>query len=193
MTREHIVRCSFMLLLLSACATRDNPNDGLARNKSEKSAPLAKDSATVLSAEVAVRHFLDASREGSKTRDSLSVLTSCGDNSGESYFPTTLLAGYSLLPSDIHGDTVVARATVVTVAEQDVDRRNGGFTARQRVREDVLEWDVIPSDDGQHWTVCNGLRFGYFGADSLTVWRPDGASYNSAKLLVDSIVKARGN
>jgi hypothetical protein len=121
-----------------------------------KAPPNARDSATITTAEVALRQFLDASREGSDTRDSLTALTRCGDESGEAYFPTTLLAGYSLLPSDIHGDTVASRAAVVTVAEQDVDRLTSRFNARQRVREDVLEWDVIPSDDGQHWAVCNG-------------------------------------
>lgn len=161
--------------------------------KREKVVPSAKDSATIREAEIALRHFLDASREGSPTRDSLAALTNCGDQSGESYFPTTILAGYSVLPSDIRGDTVIGHASVVTVAEQDVDRRNSGFSARQRIREDVLEWDVIPTEDGQHWVVCNGIRFGYFGADSLTTWRPDGASYTTARALVDSIVKARGN
>ncbi|MBC8086900.1 MAG: hypothetical protein H7Z40_06515 [Phycisphaerae bacterium] len=151
------------------------------------------DSAAIGSATVAMRQFLDASREGSPTRENLQALTSCGDSGGESYFPTTLLAGYALLPFDMHGDTVVARAAAVTVAEQDVDRRASGFTARIRVREDILEWDVIPTDQPDQWVVCNGIRFGYFGADSLTVWRPDGANYDKALSLVDSIVKARGN
>ena len=139
------------------------------------------------SAQLSFRHFLDASREGSATHDSLATLTTCGDDAGNSYFPTTLLAGYSLLPFDMHGDTVVARASVVTVAEQDIDRRSSRFTARQRVREDLLEWDVIPTDEPGKWVVCNGLRFGYLGADSLTTWRPDGASYQSARALAASI------
>lgn len=178
---------------ISACAGKNNDTAAELSGRHVKAPPAARDSGTIRSAEVALRHFLDASREGSNMRDSLPALTACGDQSGDSYFPTTLLAGYSIMPSDIHGDTVVARAAVVTVAEQDVDRRNNGFTARQRVREDVLEWDVIPTEDGQHWAVCNGLRFGYFGADSLTTWRPDGASYATARALVDSIVKARAN
>lgn len=151
------------------------------------------DSTAIRSAEGALRQFFDASREGSPTRDSLPILTACDDDGGGSWFPTTLLAGYSLLPFDMHGDTVVARASVVTVAEQDVDRRTSRFTARQRVREDVLEWDVVPSTNSSGWVVCNGLRFGYLGADSLTTWSPAGSSYATARALVDSIVTARGN
>lgn len=81
-----------------------------------------------------LRHFLDASREGSTTHDSLGALTQCGDQGSDdagAYFPTTLLAGYSLLPFDMHGDTVVGRASVVTVAEQAVDRSGSRFVARQ--------------------------------------------------------------
>ncbi|MEP6763954.1 MAG: hypothetical protein ABJB66_06570 [Gemmatimonadaceae bacterium] len=174
-----------------ACVNKSDQHE-LAAQKT-KGPPQALDSALVLNAQSVLRHFLDASREGSLTRDSLQALTNCGDDSGNSFFPTTLLAGYSLLPFEMHGDTVVARASVVTVAEQDVDRRSQRFNARQRVREDVLEWDVIPTEDNKHWVVCNGLRFGYFGADSLTTWFPDGASYATARGLIDSIVKARGN
>jgi hypothetical protein len=192
-SRGRLALCVAILLTPLAACSRNSSDD------SERSANTATppahtlDSVAVRSAEIALRHFLDASREGSATRDSLAALAACGDASGDSYFPTTLLAGYSLMPSDMHGDTVVGRASVVTVAEQDADRRTSRFNARQRVREDVLEWDIIPADDGQHWTVCNGLRFGYLGADSLTTWRPEGASYQTARALVDSIVKARAN
>lgn len=151
------------------------------------------DSAAVRSATVALQQFLDASREGSATRVNLAALTACDDGGGDGIFPSPLLAGYSLLPFDMRGDTVIARASVVTVAEQDVDRRTQGFTARLRVHEDVLEWDVIPTGQPNQWVVCNGIRFGYIGADSLTVWRPDGASYAQALRLVDSVVKARAN
>lgn len=179
-------------LSLAACGKRDAT---LASSSSNVRSTATKhiDSAAVKSAEVAFRHFLDASREGSTTHDSLAALTACGDDGGNSYFPMMLLAGYSLQPFDMHGDTVVARASVVTVAEQDIDRRTSRFNARQRVREDPLEWDVIPTDEPGKWVVCNGLRFGYVGADSLTTWRPEGASYKTARALADSIAKARAN
>ncbi|MGV3708045.1 MAG: hypothetical protein ACO1Q7_04330 [Gemmatimonas sp.] len=183
----------FSALLVAACQSRSDAPEQISSTNA-LAVPVANiDSAAVRSAEAALRSFLNASREGSSTRDRLAALTACGDGGSMPYFPTTLLAGYSVLPFDMHGDTVVARASVVTVAEQDVDRRTSNFVARQRVREDVLEWDVIPTDEPGHWVVCNGLRFGYFGADSLTTWRPEGASYQSARALVDSIVRARGN
>lgn len=179
------------LLSLAACNTRDTAQRSPANTQAERAKHL--DSAAIKSAEVAFRHFLDASREGSSTHDSLGPLTACGDDGANTYFPSMLLAGYSLQPFDMHGDTVVARASVVTVGEQDIDRQTQHFTARQRVREDPLEWDVIPADEPGRWVVCNGLRFGYIGADSLTTWRPQGASYRTARVLADSIGKARGN
>lgn len=148
------------------------------------------DPVALASAERAVRAFLDASRETTPDRVALDSLTACGDG-GQAYFPSTLLAGYSLLPFETRGDTIVGRAEVVTVAEVDVDRRAGDrFIARERVRSDVLEWDVIPVDD-RRWVVCNGLRFGARGADSLTTWRPEGASYDHARRVADSIAAVR--
>jgi hypothetical protein len=97
------------------------------------------------------------------------------------------------LPTEIRDGVLVGRADVVTVAEQDVDRRaTDRFVARERVARAVLEWDLVPVDDGG-WAVCNGLRFGYRGSDSLTTWRPDGRSYQSARMRADSIVSARSN
>jgi hypothetical protein len=152
------------------------------------------DSATIRAAETALLHWLAASREGAASAGAAFAPTlpaaDCGDGGG-SWFPSTLLADYTLLPSEFRGDTIVGRAEVLTVAEQDVDRRAANrFVARQRIQRTVLEWDVIPTDDG-HWAVCNGLRFGYRGSDSLTTWRPDGASYQTARALADSIVAAR--
>lgn len=150
-------------------------------------APLAPpDDARTRSAQQALQAFLDASRESSQDRAAVDSLVACGDD-GQSFFPTTLLAGYTLLPFELRGDTIVGRAEVVTVAEQDLDRRaTDRFVARERIRTDVLEWDVL-SVDADHWVVCNGLRFGYRGVDSLTTWRPEGASYATARRLADSI------
>lgn len=143
------------------------------------------DSATLVASQHALRAFLDASRETQRNQIALDSLGDCGDDAA--YFPSTLLAGYTLLPFEARGDTVVGRAEVITVAEQDVDRRAADrFVARERIRHEVLEWDVIPLPDDR-WVVCNGLRFGYRGSDSLTTWRPEGASYASARKLADSI------
>jgi len=65
----------------------------------------------------------------------------------------------------------------------------GGSWFPATLLADSILWDVIPADDGA-WAVSNGLRFGYRGSDSLTVWRPDGSSYQTARALADSIVRA---
>jgi hypothetical protein len=180
------------LISLSGCQGESAPatvHDARMRDAGALAAVMP-DSTTLEASARVLRAFLDASRETTRNPDVLDTLTACGDD-GTTYFPSTLLAGYTLLPFESRGDTLVGRAEVVTVAEVDVDRRSGsGFIARERIRTDVLEWDVIPTGDGR-WVVCNGLRFGARGADSLTTWRPDGGSYERVRRLADSIVAVR--
>ena len=157
-----------------------------ASGPTERVAPAASE-AELRDAGSALAAYLDASREGSVSAAALDTLAGCGAERG-GYLPSALLAAYTVLPPSGGGDTLVARAVVVTVAEQDADRRLAGrFVARQRVRADTLEWDLVRSGPGASWRVCNGLQFGYVGADSLTTWRPDGASLASARALADSI------
>ena len=100
-----------------------------------------------------------------------------------------MLAAFALLPSTARADTVVGRAVVTTVADQDVDRQHPGyFVARLRVRSDTLEWDLLRSASGD-WAVCNGLQFGLTAPDSLTTWRPAGASSARARTLADSVAR----
>ncbi len=183
---------SLAIVAFSAC--RGDASPAVARDVEPQGATAIAspppDSATLAAAQHVLRVFLDASRESTPDAVTLDTLGACGDV-GTSFFPSTVLAAYSLLPFEFRGDTIVGRAEVVTVAEQDIDRRVANrFVARQRVRSDVLEWDVVPEASGR-WTVCNGLRFGYRGADSLTIWRPDGATYQSARRLADSIAAVR--
>lgn len=158
--------------------------------------PAEADSGRVRDAERALTTWLDASRESVEAEHGISradVLAACPDGGG-AYFPSLLLADYRLRASAMRGDTVVARAEVITVAEQDIDTRANGFIARERVRRDVLEWDLVPLAASQHepgWAICNGLRFGYRGADSLTTWRPEGSSWQSARRLADSVRATR--
>ena len=161
------------------------------RRDSTVSAPPAAvaftppDSAELRAATEALGAYLDASREGSATRDRLAELTVCPGGDDPAQGP--MLAKFELLPPSSRADTVVGRAVVTTVAEQDVDRiHRGYFVARLRVRHDTLEWDVLRSDSGG-WVVCNGLRFGLTAPDSLTAWRPNGASAAAARALADSI------
>jgi hypothetical protein len=143
------------------------------------------DSASILEANGALRAFLEASREGSPTQNALPDLTNCPG--GESAAPGPMLARFALLPGALRADTIVGRAFVTTVAEQDVDRQHPGyFVARVRIRSDTLEWDVLQTERG-FWVVCNGLRFGLTAPDSLTTWRPSGASAATARALADSL------
>lgn len=189
------LRSLVMLPVLAAfaamfgCGADENAGSASGRDNSEQAAAAIHDSLAVPATRALVA-FLQASREGSATSDDLETLTLCDAASATPFFPTRLLAAWTVLPFETRGDTVVARASVVTVAEQDIDRRGGGFVARERIQSDVLEWDVYRTAEGQ-WVVCNGLRFGYKGADSLTQWRPEGASLERAMRLVDSIGAAR--
>jgi hypothetical protein len=148
-------------------------------------AVVPPDSVMVREATDALAAFLDASREGSSTRAALPRLTACPYGAGGSAGP--MLARFELLPPTVRADTVVGRAVVTTVADQDIDRQHPGyFIARVRIRSDTLEWDVLRAESGE-WVVCNGLRFGLDAPDSLTAWRPDGATAATARALADSI------
>lgn len=182
------MRAAFCLLLTAACAAApevsNTADDSIATPAVAATPP---DSADLEGARAALAAFLDASREGSATRVRLTSLTACGAESAPS--PGPMLARYELLEPAFRGDTIVGRAVVTTVAEQDVDRIHPGyFVARLRVRSDTLEWDVLRGDAGA-WVVCNGLHFGITAPDSLTAWRPAGASAASARALADSIAR----
>ncbi len=148
------------------------------------------DSERVALAETAFLQWLASSAEPGATAnagmsESNTPVSHCNDGGS---FPTPLLATWQLLPSQMRGDTVVVHAIVTTVGEQDEDRREAHrFTARQRVRTDILEWDMIETADG--WMVCNGIQFGYVGADSLTSWLPSGTSIATARGIADSLRK----
>jgi hypothetical protein len=178
---------------IAACQPREGePGGRAAGSRDTVGAALSPetvpaDSARAGPALAALAAFLDASREGSATRDAVDTLAAC-EPSAATYLPIAMLATYPLRPAEARGDTIVGRAVVVTVAEQDRDRlARGRYVARQRVRADTLEWDVVADGASGRWLVCNGLRFGYHEPDSLTTWRTPGTSYRSARALADSI------
>ena len=176
------------VVLAAACARQPEVSSGGADSAAAPAvAATPPDSADIQAADDALRSFLNASREGSETRSRLPSLTSC--HAGEATSPGPMLARFELLDPSFRGDTIVGRAVVTTVADQDVDRIHPGyFIARLRVRSDTLEWDVFRGDSGA-WVVCNGLHFGLTAPDSLTAWRPAGASAASARILADSIAR----
>jgi hypothetical protein len=177
------------VLALAACSREGSPPP----HRPPTGAPIVgiepPDSATILEANGALVAFLDASREGSPTRDALPSLTNCPG--GDAPAPGPMLARYVLLPGSLRADTIVGRALVTTVAEQDPDRQHPGyFVARVRIRSNTLEWDLLRTEAGV-WTVCNGLRFGLTAPDILTTWRPSTASAATARALADSIAALR--
>jgi hypothetical protein len=192
MTRRHGGALPWAATLaLVACSsradtTRDTADVG---DAAPAVAIMPPDSASIRDAMAALDAFLDASREGSATRASLASLTACP--TGDAPAPGPMLGGYEVLAATSRADTIVGRAVVTTVAEQDVDRQHPGyFVARVRVRSDTLEWDVLRAESGD-WVVCNGLRFGLTAPDSLTTWRPSGASAATARALADSLAARR--
>lgn len=170
-------------LAIAACAREDSPP--VPPSTETPTPPPAPDARLIPDATNALAAFLDASREGSATRDALRDLTICpGGNDAP---PGPMLATYEILPTASRADTIVGRALVTTVAEQDVDRQHPGyFVARVRIRSDTLEWDLLQTGR-RAWTVCNGLQFGLTAPDSLTTWRPSGASAARARALADSL------
>jgi hypothetical protein len=123
------------VLVSSACHGESTPAvvyDARSRDASAIAA-TPPDPETLAAAERVLRAFLDASRESTLDPSSLDTLGVCGDG-GQSYFPSTLLAGYTLLPFESRGDTIVGRAEVVTVAEVDIDRRARDVVHRARAR-----------------------------------------------------------
>lgn len=138
-------------------------------------------------ASVSVQRFLALSVAGAASDPAaLGELLACG-LAPSSDLPAELLADYAITGRSARGDTTVVRARVVTVAEQDRSRTvPGRFTASQRVREGEWEWDVVRDEDGA-WRVCAGPRFGLVAPDSLTTWRPDGATTATARELAASL------
>ena len=178
------------VIVFAGCESEREPaQDSAVGAPSAAVAFTPPDSSALRAATSALGAYLDASREGSATREQLAELTSCPGGADQAQGP--MLAAFQLLPATSRADTVVGRAIVTTVAEQDVDRVHPGyFVARLRIRRDTLEWDVLRSESGG-WAICNGLRFGLTAPDSLTAWRPTGASAARARALADSIAAER--
>lgn len=174
------------VLVAAACSREERLPPRRAEPAPAAAPPTAE---AIAAATSALSAYLDASIDGSTTHAALDSLTKCPGEIGAT--PGPMLARYALLDPAVRDNGIVGRAVVTTVAEQDADRQHPGyFVARQRVRSDTLEWDILQSAQGSY-TICNGIRFGFVGADSLTSWRPAGASRASARTLADSIAAVR--
>jgi hypothetical protein len=97
-----------------------------------------------------------------------------------------MLATWEVTGRTPRGDTTVVRARTVTVAEESVmGTTPQRYMAVARSRRGEWEWDVVR--EGGEWRVCNGPRFGFVGADSLTSWRPPGSSRASIRAHAESL------
>lgn len=138
-------------------------------------------------AALALARHLDASIGAARPTVAAPDLAACGLGR-DIAFPTELLAAYEITGRSTRGDTVVVRAAVVTAAEHAVDRRSPGrYVGTVRERRGEWEWDVVRGADG--WRVCAGPTFGLHAPDSLTTWRPAGASAASATALAARIAR----
>jgi hypothetical protein len=137
-------------------------------------------------ASMALATYLDGVREGGQRPEgSLDVIAGCGGDTAV-YHPVEMLAAWEITGRTPRGDTTVMRARAWTVAEEDaMETTPPRYMAVQRTRESEWEWDVV--HDGSRWHICNGPRFGFVGADSVTSWRPATASRATARALADSV------
>ena len=116
MYRHIAVVAAFIPLV--GCGSRSEP----ARDSTVEAAPAAAiaftppDSTALRTGSNALGEFLDASRQGSTTRDRLAQLTAC-PGGATTRRKVRCCATYELLPPTSRADTVVARAVVTTVAE----------------------------------------------------------------------------
>ena len=139
------------------------------------------------SASAALAAFLDASIGADAPTPAQLAHAACGLGA-EPVFPTELLAAFAITGRSGRGDTVVVRASVVTAAEQNADRRlPGRYVGSVRERRGEWEWDVVRAPNG--WRVCAGPTFGLHAPDTLTTWRPDGASAAAARALAARIAR----
>ena len=123
--------------------------------------------------------------EGGTAPDALAALLGC-EMPFEPELPAELLAAYAISGRGRRGDTVVVRARVLTVAEQDRGRGDPArLVATQRVRPGEWEWDLVEQDGA--WRVCTGPRFGFVGEPAGTTWRTEGASLETARALAATV------
>jgi hypothetical protein len=184
--RDWMVSCLAALTLVAAChGSRAASDSGAAASMPEmEQLPKPQDSISVRFAEAALERFLDLSRDGyAGPRVMWDTIVGCNPPA-EPSFPLLMLARGKVLSSAMRGDTVVTQAEVLSVAAQERDpRRRDRYYASQRVQRDTMEWDVVPDARSGRWLVCNGLRFGFVGPDSLTTWSSADESLFRARAL----------
>jgi len=194
-----IARIRFWVLTgsitVAACSPRIEPSR-VAKTASATLAPASQevgptDGMRVPAAEQRLAAYLEASLEWGSglpkgAADSLMVCVPEG-----MVEPLYALAKYRVISSTARGDTVEAKAAVVTVARQDGDRhKDGRYLAEIQIRQDTLHWALVKNAHGS-WTVCGiskeGFDFGHYGEDTSTTWTSPGGSWLAVRALADSV------
>ncbi len=174
--------------VLIAC-TRSDDAGGVAESATAAAETFIAGFDSTDAASRALAIHLESVREGGRPpAGSPQVVAGCGPDTSLVH-PVEMLAAWEITGRTPRGDTTEMRARTWTDAEEDVmgttPRR---YMAEQRLRDSEREWDVL--SDGDRWRVCNGARFGLVGVDSVTTWRPAGASRATARARADSVFTA---
>ena len=105
------------------------------------------------------------------------------------------VAWYRVLEVQESGDTAIAAAEVLSVAEEVGSPREAyGKVTTVRVKTDTLRWKMTRFDDGS-WGVCGysveDYGLGNMDDGRMTEWDPPGWSWPRVRALADSIRRAR--
>jgi hypothetical protein len=102
---------------------------------------------------------------------------------------------FRIEPFEKHGDTLVARAQVTSVAEQKEDSATTPrFVVYARVKSEMLHWPMVLDSVSRTWKVCGfseeGYDLGGYGLSTNTRFVPDNETRQSLLARVDSLRKA---
>jgi hypothetical protein len=110
-------------------------------------------------------------------------------------YPLLALAEYQILGSEMHGDTALVEAEVSSVATLTQHPRLADrYIVTQSVRRDTLHFPLLRAGPSPEWRICGYARefIDFFGPndvdDSAVEWRPAGASWQTLRTTVDSLV-----
>jgi len=102
------------------------------------------------------------------------------------------LASSEVLSVDLRGDSALASAWVVSVADETESGEVADLNvATIDVRTDTLQWRLTRNPQTGRWGVCGysleGVDFMWGGRNVRRTWRPQGASLERARAMADSI------
>jgi hypothetical protein len=200
--RDHRVLLTFVVL--TACAERPRAGHSRSANDTSTSSPPVvtpqRDPAQagsltiaipVPAAEQTLNRFLGASAEGAPNPSLRDTIDKCPVDAQVE--PIFTLAAFRVLSSAARGpDTAVARAWVVTVAQEEGDPHVADrHVVTVRVANDTLHWTMVRDAASNRWFVCGisteGYDFGHYGDNAHSTFTPAGMTWRSIRSLADSI------